>query len=52
MDKFRLLKPKTLKETLDMIDYWEQDAMVLSGGTDLIVDLNKGRKQARVIIDL
>lgn len=45
------LTPATLEEAASLLAALPQ-ARVIAGGTDLLIDLRKGRKSARVLVDL
>ncbi|MEM1696310.1 MAG: xanthine dehydrogenase family protein subunit M [Desulfurococcaceae archaeon] len=48
---FTYLRPSTLVEALELLSKLE-DAMILAGGTDLVVDLKIGRYKPTYIIDI
>lgn len=45
-------RPHTLKEALETLASHNGEARVIAGGTDLILDLKKGSKQARYLVDI
>lgn len=49
--EFTYLKPLTLSEALEILSKLD-NAMVLAGGTDLVVDLKTGRYKPRYIVDI
>lgn len=52
LPKFEYLKPKSLGEALELKAKYGGDAMVLAGGTDLLVDIRMGAKKPKYIIDI
>ncbi|KZL91644.1 FAD binding domain-containing protein [Clostridium magnum] len=52
MQQFQYLKPKTLKEALNLIDKYRKDARILAGGTDVIVALKGNVIHCKYLIDV
>jgi CO/xanthine dehydrogenase FAD-binding subunit len=44
--------PETLAEALNLLTLHKGQARIIAGGTDLIIDLRKGKKQAQVLVDI
>ncbi len=44
--------PSSVKETLEILASYEGKARIIAGGTDLAIDLRKGRKSADVLVDI
>jgi carbon-monoxide dehydrogenase medium subunit len=49
---FRLARPETLDEVVRLLDEYGDRAALLSGGTDLLVQLRAGKINPRIVIDL
>lgn len=45
-------RPKTLAEALEMLSSRKGDVRVVAGGTDLMLDLKKGSKKAKYLVDI
>lgn len=45
-------RPKSLKEALEILASHNGKARVIAGGTDLMLDLKKGSKQAQYLVDI
>ena len=52
LPRFEYLKPRSLGEALDLKARYRNDAMVLAGGTDLLVDIRMGAKKPKYVIDI
>jgi CO/xanthine dehydrogenase FAD-binding subunit len=44
--------PATLDEALDFLDRYGEDAEVLAGGTDLIIQMKLGRRAPKFVVDI
>jgi CO/xanthine dehydrogenase FAD-binding subunit len=45
-------RPDNLKEALDILAFHKGIARIIAGGTDLVLDINKGTKQADFLVDI
>lgn len=52
LPKFDYHDPRTLQETLDLLNKLGKDAKLLAGGTDLIVNLRARLERAKNLIDI
>ena len=52
MQAFDFVRPSTVDEVVTILAQNGDQARVLSGGTDLLVALREGRRQARIVIDV
>lgn len=52
MRSFKYVRPTDLDKTLELLGHHGADASVLSGGTDLLVGLRKGKLTADVVVDV
>jgi len=52
LPKFDYVAPKTIEETLELLDKHGQDARLLAGGTDLIVSLRARERIPKTVIDI
>ncbi len=52
MQAFTYVSPKTIGEAAAILATEGDNAKILSGGTDIIVQLREGRRQAKVVIDV
>ena len=52
MRPFDFLIPTTVVEALELLDQYKEQAAVIAGGTDLIIELNEKKANPAVIIDL
>jgi len=52
LPKFDYVAPKTVEETLELLDKHGQDARLLAGGTDLIVSLRARERIPKTVIDI
>lgn len=52
MQSFEYVAPKNAQEVVTMLAGNNGDAKILSGGTDLIVQLREGRRSAKLVIDI
>ena len=50
LPEFDLLRPETMSEALDILA--EEGAMLIAGGTNVLVDLRAGKRQPRVLVDV
>ena len=44
--------PKTVDEALDLLAEWSGQARVIAGGTDLVLQIQRGERQASCLIDI
>ena len=52
LPEFEYLKPKTLNEALELLNKYGEEAKILAGGTDLIVDMRMRAKEPKYVIDI
>jgi carbon-monoxide dehydrogenase medium subunit len=52
MQAFEYAAPKSVEEVTSLLAGKNGDARILAGGTDLIVQLREGRRQAKFVIDV
>ena len=52
MQSFDYVAPKSTEEVATLLAGKNGDARILAGGTDLIVQLREGRRNAKIIIDV
>lgn len=52
MQAFSYVSPKTIGEAAAILASEGDNAKILSGGTDIIVQLREGRRQAKVVVDV
>jgi CO/xanthine dehydrogenase FAD-binding subunit len=52
MQDLQYLRPKTLKEALDLLDKYGKEAKILAGGTDIIIALKDKAIICKYIIDI
>lgn len=52
MQAFTYVSPKTIGEAAAILASEGDNAKILSGGTDIIVQLREGRRQAKVVVDV
>jgi carbon-monoxide dehydrogenase medium subunit len=52
MKRFELFEPTSLKEALDLLADWDGKAVILAGGTDLLVQWKEGKVAPGAIIAL
>lgn len=52
MKPFEYFRPTTLKEALNLLNTYGEDASILNGGTDLIVRMREGHSNPKVVIDI
>ena len=52
MQAFTYVSPKTIGEAAAILATEGDNAKILSGGTDIIVQLREGRRQAKVVVDV
>ena len=50
--EFEYFEPRTLEEALRLLDEWGEDARVLAGGTDLLVQMKLRRVEPRCLINV
>jgi carbon-monoxide dehydrogenase medium subunit len=46
------LQPESLRETLELLDYYGSEARLIAGGTDVLVELQRGVKPTKTLIDI
>ena len=52
INDFQYLVPASLDEALGSLDRYREDAEVLAGGTDLIIQMKLGRRSPKILIDI
>ena len=52
LPRFEYFRPKTLSEALELLNRYSNEAAVLAGGTDLLVDMRVGIKRPKYLIDI
>jgi len=52
MQSFEYIAPKSTEEVIALLASKNGDARILAGGTDLIVQLREGRRNAKLVIDI
>ena len=52
MKRFELCEPTSLKEAVELLAHWNGKALILAGGTDLLVGLKEGKVAPAAIISL
>ena len=52
MQSFDYVAPKSTEEVATLLAGKNGDARILAGGTDLLVQLREGRRQAKLVIDI
>lgn len=52
MQAFDYIAPRSVDEAVSLLASHNGDARVLTGGTDLIVQLREGRRTARLVVDI
>ena len=52
LPRFEYLRPKSLGEALELKAKYGGDAMILAGGTDLLVDIRMRAKKPKYVIDI
>jgi len=52
MQAFDYVAPKSAEEVVQLLSGKNGDTRILAGGTDLIVQLREGRRQAKLVIDI
>ena len=52
MQDFDYIAPEKIEDVIALLAGRGDDARILSGGTDLLVQLREGRKQARLVVDI
>lgn len=52
MSEFHLACPTSTKEVMDVLSHAQRDVAFLSGGTDLVLQINNGDKRPDLVIDL
>lgn len=52
MQDFQYIRPKTLKQALELVDKYGKEAKILAGGTDLIVALRGNAAHCKWLIDV
>lgn len=46
------LYPETVREAMDLLAEWSGQARIVAGGTDLVLQLKRGERQAACLIDI
>ena len=49
MKKFEFYMPQEIEEALELLDLFKGDAKVISGGTDLIIELQNGFTPKKIV---
>ena len=49
---FSYIRPETLDEALEVLDRWGEKARVIAGGTDLLIEMKKGKVGGGVLVDI
>ncbi|MFQ5577912.1 MAG: FAD binding domain-containing protein [Anaerolineae bacterium] len=44
--------PNSLQEALELLDRYRAEARLISGGTDLVIEIDRGLRQPEIIIDI
>ena len=52
LPEFQYLRPKTLDEALELKAKYGEEATVIAGGTDLVLDIRMGMKRPKYVIDI
>lgn len=52
MDWERYLRPRHLSEALTLLDEYREEAKIIAGGTDLLIQIRKGEVKPKVLIDI
>lgn len=52
LPKFEYYRPSSLNEVLDLLERFREDASILAGGTDLIVDMRAKVRKPKAVIDI
>jgi CO/xanthine dehydrogenase FAD-binding subunit len=52
VNDFEYILASSLDEVLTLLDKHGEDAKVLAGGTDLVIQMKMGRKAPRFVIDI
>jgi len=52
LSKFDYHKPSTVGDVVDLLSSYGEDAKILNGGTDLLVDIRNGTIEAKHLIDI
>jgi carbon-monoxide dehydrogenase medium subunit len=52
MQQFSYARPESVAEAVGLLREHGEDAMLLAGGTDLMIDLRERRKRPKLVIDL
>ncbi|HDJ83952.1 MAG TPA: xanthine dehydrogenase family protein subunit M, partial [Desulfurococcaceae archaeon] len=52
LPEFEYFRPKTLDEALELLNKYGEDAKILAGGTDLLVDMRMRIKKPKYVIDI
>jgi CO/xanthine dehydrogenase FAD-binding subunit len=52
INDFQYLVPASLDEALGLLDRYGEDAEVLAGGTDLVIQMKLGRRSPKVLVDI
>jgi len=50
--EFEYLEPSSLSEAVSLLDQYGQEAKILAGGTDLLVDMKEGELSPRYLVDI
>ena len=52
MQEFSYARPSTVAEALDLLDEYGDDARLLAGGTDLLIELRNWWIEPKLVIDV
>lgn len=52
MNKFEYARPETVAEAVDLLEQFGDDARILAGGTDLVIELRNRWTEPKVVVDV